>query len=124
MPTSFWRLARHSLIPSTGSLLTTASPTPYGERGMAVEALGPLTESPTGAHVDGGAHRPRAFRSDRAGITGAPHPPRRTPGGRCLPRPLVTSVPPRTAGLARWIPADPELAVDLAEQPARVELAV
>jgi hypothetical protein len=32
-------LARHSLIPSTGSLLTTASPTPYGERGMAVEAL-------------------------------------------------------------------------------------
>jgi hypothetical protein len=34
MPTSFWRLARHSLIPSTGSRLTTASPTPYDEREM------------------------------------------------------------------------------------------
>jgi len=53
MPTSVWRLARHSLIPSTGSLLTTASPTPYGERGMVVEALGPLTESPDPCCADG-----------------------------------------------------------------------
>src|SRR5215211_2877948 len=45
MPTSFWRLARHSLIPSTGSLLTTASPTPYVERGMVAEALGPLARA-------------------------------------------------------------------------------
>jgi hypothetical protein len=41
---SFWRLARRSLIPPTGSLLTTASSTPYGERGMVVEAPGPFLQ--------------------------------------------------------------------------------
>ena len=53
----------------------------------------------------------------------------RTAGAQCLRRRLLSGIPPlvadrRSVRLARWMSADPELAIDLAEQPSRAEFAV